>query len=97
MFGVYITISYVISLRGSEGFLLDLKVLREINLNSNQSFLWLSLLGKLKGEAISKQHHILCVNVTSSGIDVKTRIFRLMKKKLVSSRAQQSQILEGIY
>ena len=81
VFGIYITISYVISLRGSEGFLLDLRALREKNSITYPGYIWLSLLGKLKGEGIYKQHHIPCVDITSSGINVKERITKLIREK----------------
>ena len=38
-------------------------------------------MGKLKEEGIAKQHHIPCGNTTSSGIDVKARVIKLMEEK----------------
>ena len=81
VFVTYLTVSYVISLRGSEGFLLDLKTLRKLRERATDEYFWLSLLGRLKGEKVEKEHNIPCTNVTSSGINVKKIVYRLMKEK----------------
>ena len=81
VFEAYLVVSYVISLRGSEGFLLDLKTMRKLQGRATQEFFWLSLLGRLKGEKMDKEHNIPCVNVTSSGINVRRIVFRLLEEK----------------
>ena len=79
----------MISLRGSEGFLLDLKTMRKLQPRATQEFFWLSLLGRLKGEKMDKKHNIPSVNVTSSGINVRKIVFRLIEEK------EQLGFLEG--
>ena len=64
----YITTSYIISLRGPEGFLLDLRGLNE-NWNSSNNYIVVSLIGRLKGERHDLTHLVPCVKVTSSGIN----------------------------
>ena len=81
VFVAYIVLSYVISLRGSEGLLLDLKTLRKLRERATEEYFWISLLGKLKGEKGSKEHNIPCVNVTVSGINVRRIIYRLIQEK----------------
>ena len=71
VFVTYLTVSYVISLQGSEGFLLNLKTLRKLRERATKEYFWISLLGKLKGEKVEKEHNIPCTNITSSGINVK--------------------------
>ena len=71
VFVTYLTVSYVISMRGSKGFLLNLKTLRKLKERASNEYFWLSLLGRIKGENIEKEHNIPCINITSSGINVK--------------------------
>jgi len=66
----YVVVSYVISLRGPEGFLLDLKGLNQF-WDRSESYVTIALLGRLKGEHHDLQHLIPCVNYTSSGIQVR--------------------------
>ena len=75
--GSYFAISYVISLRGPEGLLLDLEGLRKY-FNSHfgddgkpEKHVIIALLGQVKGEHNERQHLIPCVNVTKSGINVR--------------------------
>ena len=49
VFTAYVKVSYVISLLGSEGLLLDIKALRELKKKSTKEYMWLALRGKLKG------------------------------------------------
>ena len=81
VFVTYIAVSYVISLRGSEGFLLDLGSLRKLKERATEEYFWLSLLGRLKGEKVEKEHNIPCSNVTSSGINVRKIVYRLIGEK----------------
>lgn len=48
IFSTYCAVSYVLSLRGDEGFLLDVKELRNNWLNHPDKYLVITLLGKLK-------------------------------------------------
>ena len=77
LFGSYLTLSYVISLRGSEGLMLDLTTMRR-ELDRSQEFCWIALRGKVKGESNERDHLFPCCNLTKSGIDV-----RLWIKSLV--------------
>jgi len=69
----YIVISYVVSLRGPEGFLLDLDGLVE-HWNRSEAYVTLALLGRLKGEQHDLQHLIPCANITASRINVRAVI-----------------------
>ena len=80
-FTCYSAISYVISLRGNEGFLLDLDGLNRHNSESLKDHFIIALLGKMKGEANGEAHLIPCINETSSGIPIRKLVFRLIKKK----------------
>ena len=78
VFTTYITILYVISLQGLEGFLLDLKALKDMKPKATNEYIWLALRGKLKREKIEKLHSIPCANITSLGINVKAIVWRLV-------------------
>jgi hypothetical protein len=68
--GFYLAASYVTSLRGPEGRLLDLEGMwaqKGVHLDSTV----LALHGKLKGETTSRAHLLPCVHITSSGINLK--------------------------
>jgi len=66
----YVAISYVISLRGPEGFLLDLKGLHQF-WDRSEDYVTIALLGRLKGEHHDLQHLIPCSNSTTSGIPIR--------------------------
>jgi len=65
----YFVTSYIISLRGPEGFLLDLRGLNE-HWNNSANYVTISLIGKLKGERHDLTHLVPCVKTTSSGINI---------------------------
>ena len=69
VFGSYLVVSYVISLRGSEGLMLDLSVINR-ELKTSRDFCVIALKGRVKGETIDRDHLFPCVFQTSSGIDV---------------------------
>ena len=69
-FIAYITVSYVLSLRGDEGFLLDLGGLRTNWTRNDGRYFLVALLGKIKGEKVRRSHLIPCINLTSSRIPV---------------------------
>ena len=81
VFCAYSTVSYVLSLRGDEGFLLDVKELRSNWTNHSAKFLVIALLGKLKGEKTDSIHKFPCVCNTDSGINVKRAILRALNIK----------------
>ena len=81
VFVTYHAVSYVISLRGSEGFLLDLGTLRKLRERATKEYFWLSLLGRLKGEKVEKELNIPCSNITSSGINIRRTVYQLIEEK----------------
>ena len=68
IFVTYVAVSYVLSLRGNEGFILDFSGLNEFLSRNNDSYFIVCLLGKIKGENVDRRHLIPCSNVTISGI-----------------------------
>ena len=81
MFSAYVVLSYVLSLRGNEGILLDLQGLRKHWKGDEENYFIISLFGKLKGEDGARQHLIPCINFTKSGINVKYTLSRLISLK----------------
>ena len=69
IFGVYIAISYVLSLRGSEGLMLNLTTIVK-EWNRYKDCIVISLKGKVKGESNVRDHVFPCCRRTSSGIDM---------------------------
>ena len=67
--GAYFAFSFVLSLRGNEGLLVDLKALIEHDVPS-QKYVVIPLLGKVKGEHHVHQHLLPSVHVTNSGIQM---------------------------
>jgi len=80
----YVAVSYVISLRGPEGFLLDLKGLNHFWDRSDE-YVTIVLLGRLKGEQHDLQHLIPCANETSTGIPIRKLIKNHLRLKELSS------------
>ena len=80
VFSAYCTVSYVLSLRGCEGLLLDLEGLRKF-WDPNRNYIVIALLGRIKGETGDRSHLIPCVNVTGSGIEVFKVVERLIMEK----------------
>ena len=81
MFSTYAVVCYVVSLRGVEGFLLDLAGLVRYWNEEEKDQVIIALLGKIKGESNDAAHIIPCVSVTSSGIDVRRVLRRLIHVK----------------
>jgi len=80
VFLTYTSVSYVVSLRGPEGFLLDLSGLNQY-WNHSKDYTVIALLGRIKGEHHDLSHLIPCANVTSSGINLKNILKRLLNEK----------------
>ena len=76
--GTYFVICYVLSLRGLDGLLLDLAGLREFLARDPPHIVTVALLGKVKGEHHARQHLLPSVSVTSSGIQIKTWLRKLV-------------------
>jgi hypothetical protein len=89
VFHTYVTVSYVISLRGSEGMMLDLTTLHRYLFDKADERIVLGLFGKTKGETHDRSHLFPCVNVTSSGVRVRRSVVRLLELK------QRSNITQG--
>jgi hypothetical protein len=81
VFHAYVVVCYTVSLRGCEGFLLDLAGLNRKFLAGGDKYIVIALLGKIKGESGDRAHLLPCVPITSSGIEVKTSVSRLMDLK----------------
>ena len=82
IFITYVTISYVLSLRGNEGFLMDIGRTLEYWKRNDGRYFYMALWGKIKLERSPRLHLISCINVTGSGIKVKHIVKRaLMEKK----------------
>jgi hypothetical protein len=81
--GAYSVIMYVVSLRGSEGFLLDLGGLRlhSRDLEKATNHFLIPLLGKVKGEHHDRCHLLPCTFETQSGIKPYDWIERIIKLK----------------
>ena len=69
IFGAHVVMSYVISLQGSKGLIMDLTVINR-ELKVDEEYCVTPLKGKVKGEAVDRDHLFPCVYVTSSGLDV---------------------------
>ena len=81
VFSAYVAITYVLSLRGSEGFLLDLGSLKKHWRDGWPEYLVIGLLGKVKGEANERTHLLPCISETGSGIQVRNIVQRLFDLK----------------
>jgi hypothetical protein len=81
VFGSYIAISYVLSLRGPEGLLVDLQGLRKYWNQASSEYFIIALRGKVKGEQFERHHLLPCCASTSSGIPVKDWVESLIKTK----------------
>ena len=72
----------MVSLRGPEGFLLDLDGLNKFwEENSAKNYIYICLRGQVKGEHSIRCHLLPCVNETNTGVKVKESVERLMVLK----------------
>jgi len=69
VFGAYVVIGYVLSLRGSEGLMVNLSTINR-ELQNNRDHCIIALKGKVKGETIDRDHLFPCSKKTVSGINV---------------------------
>jgi hypothetical protein len=81
VFHLYAVVSYVLSLRGREGLLLDLEGLHRHWGASDGTYVIVTLQGTIKGETNHWDHLLPSVSVTSLGVDVKALLERLMAFK----------------
>lgn len=82
VFGTYLAVTYVMSLRGTEGLLLDIKGCSDYLHKGDGSYFIIALLGKVKGEHHHRYHLLPCINITSSGIQIKDWVTRLLDQML---------------
>lgn len=86
--GAYLTVGFCCSLRGPEGFMLDLRGLRtylvEGRDDADGSFVVVPLLGRFKGEEHFRQHLLISASETASGLQP-----RLWLEALVGLHHQQ--------
>ena len=81
IFVTYIVLTYVLSLRGNEGFMLDMEGLRKHWDVDRKDYVTIVLVGKLKGDSGYKEYLIPCTNQTKSGINVRYTLARLLEVK----------------
>ena len=81
VFSAYVAITYTLSLRGSEGFLVDLTGMRKNWKKGWPRYFLVALLGKVKGETHDRAHLLPCACVTSSGLQVLDIVQRLVTLK----------------
>jgi hypothetical protein len=81
VFHAFLVVCYTVSLQGCEGFLLDLAGLNQKFGSGGEKYVVLALLGQIKGESGDRAHLIPCVPLTSSGIDVRSSVARLIEFK----------------
>lgn len=81
-FGTYFSTTYVLSLRGVEGLLIDLKgMIANRHIGEDRYFI-VALLGLVKGEHQGRCHLLPCIKITSSEICVYAWMDRLMDAKI---------------
>lgn len=80
-FHTYAVVSYVLSLRGREGLILDLEGLHRHWNSGDGTYVIVTLQGTVKGESNDRDHLLPCVLKTSSGVDVQRSLKRLMDFK----------------
>jgi hypothetical protein len=81
VFGVYVAITYTLSLRGTEGLLLDVGGVRKYRNDGQNEHFIIALRGKIKGEHADRCHLFPCCIMTSSGIPVRDWVTRLIDLK----------------
>ena len=81
VFHTFGVVTYVVSLRGPEGFLIDLKGLHDSWDEENGNFFIIALRGKIKGEQNARCHHLRCVHITVTGLRIRESVARLMSWK----------------
>jgi hypothetical protein len=83
-FGAYVSTTYVLSLRGVEGLLVDLKGMLAYKTTGNERYFIVTLLGMVKGENQGRYHLLPSVRTTSSGICIYTWINELVEFKVIN-------------
>jgi hypothetical protein len=73
----FISVTYAVSLRGPEGFLLDLDRLNRHWIEESDSHFIIALRGKIKGEHNARCHLLPCVPVTGTVLRICYSVKRL--------------------
>lgn len=81
VFVTYGVVRYIFSLRRNEGFILHLQGTHQKQDRNDGTFFIVALLGKIKGKNINRSYLIPCSNRTSSGLEVKKFVSRILKQK----------------
>ena len=85
--GAYFVFTYVNSLRGPEGLLLDLEGCRRNFVKGvEENYVIIALLGKVKGEHGERQHLLPTASVTRSGLKVRRWMQRVLITNQMSGR-----------
>jgi len=85
IFGCYLVVTYVISLRGSEGLMLDLSVINQ-ELIKDRDYCVIALKGKVKGESVHRDHLFPSCIQTLSGLDVRRWLKMLSVAQAMAGR-----------
>ena len=80
-FLIYAAVSYVLSLRGTKGFMLDLESVRRLQECNDGTYFTIGLMGKIKEETNHRCHLLPCVTTTMSGINMKHVVMRHLRVK----------------
>jgi hypothetical protein len=81
VFHAYVVVTYVVSLRGSEGLILDLAGLIRQWEKGDGTCVVIALLGKIKGKHHERCHLLPSVPITQSGVRVAELLERLIASK----------------
>ena len=80
-FLTYSVISYVLSLRGGEGFMIDMESTYRLKERNDGTYQTVGLMGRVKGEVHDRCHLVPCVWTTGSGIPVREILLRHLDLK----------------
>ena len=96
MAGAFYAVSYVLSLRGPKGLLLDLEGLLEERNRDPSQYIVVALWGKIKGEHHERSHLLPSVNLTGSGIEVRRWIDQAVLLAQSSGRSRGPLMLDKL-
>jgi hypothetical protein len=96
MAGAFYAVSYVLSLRGPEGLLLDLEGLLEERNRAPSQYIVVALWGKIKGEHHERSHLLPSVNRTGSGLEVRQWIDRAVLLAHAAGRSRGPLMLDKL-
>jgi hypothetical protein len=87
MAGAYFCFCFVLSLRSTEGLMTDLQGLIKYR-GASTEYVIIPLKGQVKGESHTGHHLLHCVNITDSGINVRSWVRRLLASHLLRGRVE---------